>query len=110
MPTEVMLQGRKPNLALVSAEMCFLIKGKHGSRMALGELYGVLSKLTSGKADTNTLYGMSESLEWLFTDVCTQAKDTPPATDEGMTSMSEHINNNDKVNSDVSDCNKIVVR
>ena len=36
-----MLQGRKPNLALMSAEMCFLIKGKHGSRMTLGELYHI---------------------------------------------------------------------
>src|SRR3984957_20557145 len=89
--------------------MCFLIKGKHGNRMALGELYNMLSKLTSG-VDTNALYGMSESPEWLFANVCTQAKNTPPETDEGMTSMSEHINNNDKVNSDVSDCNKIVVR
>ena len=109
MPAEAMLQGKEPNLALVTAEICFLIKGKHGNRMALGELYNVLSKLTSG-TDTNALYGMSESSEWLFADVCTQAKDTPPATDEGMTSMSEHINNNDKVNSDVSNCNKIVVR
>ena len=75
MPAEAILQGKEPNLALVTAKMCFLIKGKHGNRMALGELYNVLSKLTSG-TDTNALYGMSESPEWLFANVCTQAKNT----------------------------------
>ena len=64
-----MLQGKELNLVLVSAKMYFLVKGKHGSRMALGELYSVLRKLTSGKPDTNVLYDMSESLEWLFADV-----------------------------------------
>ena len=56
--------------------------------MPLGESYNVLSKLTSGKQDNNSLYGMSESLEWLFADVCSQAKDTPPATDEGLVCQS----------------------
>ena len=78
--------------------------------MPLGEVYEVLSKLTTGKQDNSLLYGMSETLEWLFADEYSQAEDTATTASEGMTSMSEHIDNGDKINSDVSDCNKIVAK
>ena len=65
-----MIKGRELNLALVSSEIFNYTRARTGNKMPLGELYNVLSKLTSGKQDNNLFYGMSDSLEWLFADGC----------------------------------------